>query len=81
MVIAPEIAALLDLRERAVLVTGSSSGIGSGIARRLYAAGARVAVHYATQRVAAEMLARELGDRACVVHGDVERDAERSVTR
>lgn len=75
--IAPEIAALLDLRERAVLVTGSGSGIGAGIARRLYAAGARVAVHYAEARVAAEMLARELGGRACVVHGDVERDAER----
>jgi NAD(P)-dependent dehydrogenase (short-subunit alcohol dehydrogenase family) len=77
MVIAPEIAALLDLRERAVLVTGSSSGIGAGIAQRLHAAGARVAVHYAGQRVAAEMLAREFGERACVVHGDVERDADR----
>jgi NAD(P)-dependent dehydrogenase (short-subunit alcohol dehydrogenase family) len=76
IVIAPEIAQLLDLRERAVLVTGSSSGIGAGIARRLYAAGARVAVHYTGQRIAAEMLARELGERACVVHGDVERDAE-----
>lgn len=75
--IAPEIAALLDLRERVVLVTGSGSGIGAGIARRVYAAGARVAVHYVQQRVAAEMLARELGDRAAVVHGDVERDAER----
>jgi NAD(P)-dependent dehydrogenase (short-subunit alcohol dehydrogenase family) len=77
MVIAPEIAAVLDLRERAVLVTGSSSGIGAGIARRLHAAGARVAVHYAGGRAAAETLARELGERACVVHGDVERDAER----
>jgi NAD(P)-dependent dehydrogenase (short-subunit alcohol dehydrogenase family) len=77
MVIAPEIAALLDLRERVVLVTGSGSGIGAGIARRLHAAGARVAVHYAHHRATAEMLARELGERACVVHGDVERDAER----
>jgi NAD(P)-dependent dehydrogenase (short-subunit alcohol dehydrogenase family) len=77
MVIAPEVAALLDLRERAVLVTGSSSGIGAGIAHRLHAAGARVAVHYAAGRAPAEMLARELGERACVVHGDVERDAER----
>jgi NAD(P)-dependent dehydrogenase (short-subunit alcohol dehydrogenase family) len=77
MVIAPEIAALLDLRERAVLVTGSGGGIGAGIARRLHAAGARVAVHYAERRAAAETLARELGARACVVHGDVERDAER----
>ena len=77
MVIAPEIAALLDLRERVVLVTGSGSGIGAGIARRLHAAGAQVAVHYAHGRDAAELLARELGERACVVQGDVERDAER----
>ena len=77
MVIAPEIAALLDLRERAVLVTGSGGGIGAGIARRLHAAGARVAVHYTQGRAAAETLARDLGDRACVVSGDVERDAER----
>lgn len=75
--IAPEIAELLDLRERVVLVTGSGAGIGAGIARRLYAAGGRIAVHYVAQRVAAEMLARELGARACVVQGDVERDAER----
>ena len=77
MVIAPEIAALLDLRARVVLVMGSGGGIGAGIARRLYAAGARVAVHYARGRAAAETLARELGERARVVRGDVERDAER----
>jgi NAD(P)-dependent dehydrogenase (short-subunit alcohol dehydrogenase family) len=77
LVIAPEIAALLDLRERVVLVTGSSAGIGAGIAQRLHAAGARVAVHYAGARVRAEMLASEMGERACVVQGDVERDAER----
>jgi NAD(P)-dependent dehydrogenase (short-subunit alcohol dehydrogenase family) len=77
MVIAPEIAALLDLRERAILVTGSGGGIGAGIARRLHAAGARIAVHYAGGREAAEALAGELGERACVVRGDVERDAER----
>lgn len=77
MVIAPEIADLLDLRERAVLVTGASGGIGAGIARRLHAAGARVAVHCASQRTAAESLAAELGPRARVVQGDVERDAAR----
>jgi NAD(P)-dependent dehydrogenase (short-subunit alcohol dehydrogenase family) len=77
MVIAPEIAALLDLRERAVLVTGSSSGLGAGIARRLHAAGARVAIHYSTARDAAGTLAADLGERTCIVGGDVERDAER----
>jgi 3-oxoacyl-[acyl-carrier protein] reductase len=73
----PEIATLLDLHERAVLVTGSSGGIGAGIARRLHAAGALVAVHAATRRSEAEALAGALGSRACVVAGDVERDAER----
>jgi NAD(P)-dependent dehydrogenase (short-subunit alcohol dehydrogenase family) len=77
LVIAPEIAELLDLRERAILVTGSGGGIGAGIARRLHAAGARVAVHYAGNRAAAEALAADLGERTCVVHGDVERDAQR----
>jgi 3-oxoacyl-[acyl-carrier protein] reductase len=71
-----EIAGLLDLRERVVLVTGSSGGIGAGIAHRLHAAGARVAIHYARHGSPAVALARELGARACVVGGDVERDAE-----
>jgi 3-oxoacyl-[acyl-carrier protein] reductase len=75
-VISTEIADLLDLRERAVLVTGSSGGIGAGIARRLHAAGARVAIHYAQHGSPAVALARELGERTCVVGGDVERDAE-----
>ncbi len=58
-----------------VLVTGSGGGIGAGIARRVHAAGARVAIHYAAREAPAAALAAELGERACVVHGDVERDA------
>ena len=74
---ASDIADLLDLRERAVLVTGSGGGIGAGVARRLHAAGAKVAIHYVTHGSAAHALAAELGERACVVYGDVERDAAR----
>ena len=74
---APEIAGLLDLRERAVLVTGSSGGIGAGIARQLHAAGAHVAIHFATSGDAAHALAAEFQERVCVLHGDVERDAQR----
>lgn len=37
---------LPDLSGQRVLVTGASGGIGSGIARRFAAAGARLAVHY-----------------------------------
>jgi NAD(P)-dependent dehydrogenase (short-subunit alcohol dehydrogenase family) len=73
----PEIAGLLDLRNRVVLVTGSSGGIGAGIARRVHAAGARVAVHYSTHANEAAALVASLGENACVVHGDVERDAAR----
>ena len=52
MVIAPEMAGLLILRERVVLVTGSRRRHRRGIASRLRAAGARVAVHYSTARAA-----------------------------
>lgn len=70
------IANLLDLDGRSIVVTGARGGIGAGIARRLHAAGARVAIHAHSHHDEAERIARELGDRACVVGGDVERDAD-----
>jgi NAD(P)-dependent dehydrogenase (short-subunit alcohol dehydrogenase family) len=68
---------LLDLTGLVVLVTGSSSGIGAGIASRLHEAGANVVVHCSSNRVGAEVVASSLGDRVHVVQGDVQRDAER----
>lgn len=68
---------LLNLEKQVVLVTGSSSGIGSGIARRLHEAGASVVVHCNSNREGAEALARELKERVFIVQGDVQRDAER----
>ena len=73
----PAVGELLDLRGSAVLVTGASGNIGSGIARRLHASGASLGLHCARDRAGADELARVLGDRVCVVQGDVERDAER----
>ena len=70
------VSSLLDLSDRTVLVTGSSGGIGTGIARRLHEAGANVALHCGHNLEAAESLARSLGSRACVIQGDVEHDAE-----
>jgi NAD(P)-dependent dehydrogenase (short-subunit alcohol dehydrogenase family) len=70
------VSSLLDLSNRTVLVTGSSGGIGSGIATRLHEAGANVALHCTHNLEAAEALAKSLGSRVCVVQGDVERDAE-----
>lgn len=73
----PAVNELLDLRGSVALVTGSSSNIGAGIARRLHAAGASLGLHCARDRAGVDELARGLGDRVCVVQGDVERDAER----
>jgi len=51
----------LGLEGSAVLVTGASGGIGSATARVLAAEGARVGVHYHSNRDAAEAVAAEVG--------------------
>lgn len=57
---------------RTILVTGASTGIGAAVAHRFAQAGDRVAVHYATNRLAAEETLRSLpGEGHAVVTGDV----------
>jgi 3-oxoacyl-[acyl-carrier protein] reductase len=57
---------------RAVLVTGSSRGIGRAVALAFAAQGDRVAVHASTSRERAEQVRAELpGDGHAVVTGDV----------
>src|SRR5687767_2725096 len=73
----------IDLSGRAALVTGGSRGLGAEVCRQLAAAGAAVAVHYATARDRAEKVAQEIrsaGGRAAVVGGDFHRpdEAERT---
>ncbi|HET8929209.1 MAG TPA: SDR family oxidoreductase [Acidimicrobiales bacterium] len=60
----------MDLTGQAVIVTGSSSGIGEAIARRCAAAGAGVLINSATSVDAGEAVAESLDD-ALYVQGDI----------
>jgi ketoreductase RED2 len=60
----------MDLASKAVIVTGSSSGIGAAIARRLAGLGAGVVVNSASSADAGKRVAADLGD-AVYVQGDV----------
>jgi len=63
-----------DLKNKAVLITGASTGIGAAVARAMGRAGARVAVHYRGSREEAEAVARDIekaGGKAVVVQADV----------
>jgi len=74
---------MMDLKDKAVLVTGSSTGIGAAAARAFGAAGARVAVHYNSSKDEAERVAadiRGVGGTAVTVAGDVtDHDAVRRI--
>jgi 3-oxoacyl-[acyl-carrier protein] reductase len=56
------------LKNKVALVTGAGRGIGSVIARRFAAEGAKVVVHYRGSREAAEALAQEIGGLALGAH-------------
>ncbi len=56
---------------KVAIVTGSSSGIGEAIARRLSTLGASVVVNSASSTEAGEKLAKELGDNAIYVQADI----------
>jgi 3-oxoacyl-[acyl-carrier protein] reductase len=49
-----------DLKDKAVLITGASTGIGAALSRAFAAQGARVGLHYNSSKDAAEVLAAEI---------------------
>jgi 3-oxoacyl-[acyl-carrier protein] reductase len=68
-----------DLKDKAVLITGASTGIGAAAARAFAPYGARLAIHYNASREAAEQVAadvRALGGSALLVRGDVTQAAD-----
>lgn len=52
----------IDLRDKKIIITGASSGIGFEMARALIAAGATVAIHYNSNQKGAEKLLKEGND-------------------
>lgn len=66
----------LALDGHRVLVTGAAGGIGRAVCSALSAEGARVAVHYHTQGVAAEALAADLGGIAVGADLTVEQEVD-----
>jgi 3-oxoacyl-[acyl-carrier protein] reductase len=76
---AADVAAIIpDLKGKAVLITGASTGIGAAAARAFGRNGARVAVNFNASRGPAEAVAeaiRSSGGEALLVQGDVTRPA------
>ncbi|MFG1463725.1 SDR family oxidoreductase [Xanthobacter sp. DSM 24535] len=65
-----------DLKGKAVLITGASTGLGAAAAEGFARSGARVAVHYNASRDKAEQVAervRAAGGEAVIIGGDLTR--------
>jgi 3-oxoacyl-[acyl-carrier protein] reductase len=68
-----------DLKDKAVLITGASSGIGAELARAFGAQGARLALHFNSHEDAARTLAAEIGKRGhepTLIRGDLSQRGE-----
>jgi 3-oxoacyl-[acyl-carrier protein] reductase len=70
---------MTSLDKKIALVTGSSKGIGAGIARELAGAGASVIVNYVNGRADAERVVAEItaaGGRATAIQGDFSKEQD-----
>lgn len=68
-----------NLNGKIAIVTGASKGIGAGIARKLAAAGAAVAVNYSSSQAAADEVVAAItkaGGKAVAIQGDVSKAAD-----
>ena len=61
----------IDLRDTTILLTGASDGIGKGLAHYLLQMGAKVAVHYNTNKMSANTLVEEYPDTAKTFQADL----------
>lgn len=74
----PPVSGLLDLSGRTAIVTGASSGIGSGISRRFAEAGAQVVCHYHRTRAGAEAVVEAIesaGGKAFAIKADISHES------
>lgn len=68
-----------DLKDKAVLITGASTGIGAALARAFAAQGAKVGLHYNSSKDAAEALAAEIkaaGGTTVLIKADATKSTE-----
>lgn len=68
-----------DLKDKAILITGASTGIGAALARAFAGQGAKVALHYNASAEKAQTLADEIkagGGSVVLIQGDVSKPEE-----
>jgi 3-oxoacyl-[acyl-carrier protein] reductase len=68
-----------DLKGKAVLITGASSGIGAALARAFAAQGSRLALHFNSHEADAQALAKEISGRSAtptLIRGDLSKRGE-----